>query len=171
MGKMNSIIICIDNGVSGSISIKKGDDIYFFITPVKKCLDYTKKKKFLNRLDIKNLDKIFNELNIFENKNIKVFIERPMINFTRFNASISAIRCFEALIVYLESKDLSYEIIDSKEWQRYIMPKNIKGNKELKICSLELGNRYFPEFKDNKLKDRDSLLMLKYILEKKGVNL
>ena len=52
--------------------------------------------------------------------------------------------------------------VDSKEWQKVMLPKGVKGSEELKKSSLDIGNRLFPQFEENKHKDRDSLLMAEW---------
>jgi hypothetical protein len=84
-----------------------------------------------------------------------------MINSTRFNASLSAVRALEATLIALEQFQFRYEYIDSKEWQKLLLPKNIKGSDELKKASLDIGKRMFPDL-DIK-KDADGLLIAEYM--------
>ena len=52
--------------------------------------------------------------------------------------------------------------VDSKDWQKVLLPKGTKGSDELKKASLDIGNRLFPQFADNKHKDRDGILIAEY---------
>ena len=111
---MNKIYIGIDNGTTGTIGIV-GDDIrpQIYHTPVKKEQDYTKAKKNVSRLDVKGFMEL---LTIHKDKDIHVICERPMINPTRWTASMTAIRCWEAQLVVLEVLGIAHQFVDSKEW-------------------------------------------------------
>ena len=156
----NKVYIGIDNGTTGTIGIV-GDAIepQLHHTPVKKEQDYTKAKKQVTRLDCVAFKAILDQ---FDHKDIYVFMERPMINPTRWTASMSAMRCWEATLIMLESLGISHQFIDSKEWQREMLPKGIKGSDEQKKASFDIGNRIFPQFKDFKQKDRDGILIAEY---------
>ena len=62
----------------------------------------------------------------------------------------------------LEIMGLKHMFIDSKEWQKALLPKGIKGSDEQKKASFDIGNRLFPQFEDFKHKDRDGLLIAEY---------
>lgn len=152
----------IDNGISGSIGIIYEDGTYeFHQTPVKKVLDYTKEKKYVNRIDGAKLKEILNKAAVGS----MVMLERPMVNPSRFVPTMSAIRAYEATITILEDLNLPYEIIDSKQFQKLYIPTGVKGD-DLKPASLEVGNRLFPETKPNKHKDRDGMLIAAYCKQK-----
>lgn len=152
----------IDNGCSGSIGIIYEDGTYAFIkTPVKKAQDYTKAKKIVSRIQPLELTKILSVLG----EGSMVIIERPMINSTRFNASMSAIRAFEATITILETLGLAYTICDSKEWQKGLLPVGATGD-ELKTASLDIGNRMYPKTKEVKHPDCDGMLIAHYCKQK-----
>ena len=93
-------------------------------------------------------------------------LERPMVNPGRFKATISAIRCLEATVIALESLYIPYMYIDSKEWQRSMLPDGIKGAPNLKKASLDIGNRMWPSLMNSKMKDADSLLIAEYCKRK-----
>ena len=84
-----------------------------------------------------------------------------MVNPTRFKATTSALRCFEAELVIIEYLGLRHIFIDSKEWQKELLPKGCSGN-DLKKASLDIGNRLFPMFEKFKHPDRDGLLIAEY---------
>nr|DAG80436.1 MAG TPA: Monokaryotic chloroplast 1 junction resolvase, DNA BINDING.86A [Bacteriophage sp.] len=159
---MSKIYCGCDNGVTGTIGIL-GEEIEMFCkTPIKKEQDYTKKKKIVSRLDVVKFISLFNGIN----KNDLVFIlERPMINGTRFNASMSAIRCHEAMLNCIEVMGCKLIYVDSKEWQKELLPKGCAGD-ELKKASLDIGNRLYPKFCEIKHPDRDGLLIAEYARKK-----
>jgi len=156
---MKKVYIGIDNGVTGTIGIV-GDEIapMLYKIPVKKEQDYTKAKKSVTRLDSSEFENILRSVQ----GNVTVVMERPMVNPKRFAATASALRCFEAELVIIEHLKLPHVYVDSKEWQRLLLPKGVKGAAELKSCSLDIGNRLFPQFKDVKHPDRDGILIAEY---------
>ena len=114
------IFIGIDNGVSGGVTILTEEE-YVRVhvkTPVKKCLNYTKKKAFINRINPEELTALLSDIG----ENVFCMIERPMVNPTRFAATMSAVRCLEATETILELLKIPYEFIDSKEWQKALLP-------------------------------------------------
>ena len=97
------------------------------------------------------------------NKNdIRVICERPMINPTRWKASMSAIRCWEAQLIILEVLGVSHQFVDSKEWQKMMLPKGIKGSDEQKKASKDIGKRLFPSLADFKHTDFDGILIAEF---------
>ena len=161
---MSKVYIGIDNGTTGTIGIV-GNDIQpqLLHTPVKKEQDYTKAKKNVSRLDVNAFISILNQYN---HNDIVVVCERPMINPTRWTASMTAIRCWEAQLVCLEVLGISHQFIDSKEWQREMLPKGIKGAPELKKASKDIGSRLFPTFATFKHTDLDGVLIAEYARRK-----
>ena len=157
---MSKIYIGIDNGVSGTIGVV-GDNVEttFIKTPVKKEQNYTKTKDFISRLD----SVAFMEfLSNYDPNDVVVIMERPLVNPTMFKTTLSAIRCFEAELTLIESLKIKHIYVDSKEWQKVMLPKGVKGSEELKKASLDIGNRLFPQFEEHKHKDRDGLLMAEW---------
>ena len=156
---MGKVFIGIDNGVSGSIGVV-GDSIepLFIKTPVKKEQDYTKAKKISTRLDY---SRFMDMLKRYDKNDISVIMERPLVNPTRFAATASALRCHEAELIMIEIKGCRHQFIDSKEWQKVLLPKGCKGE-DLKKASLDIGNRLFPQFEDVKHPDRDGILIAEY---------
>ena len=135
----------IDNGVTGGITILSSDGtvIIHAVTPVKKCMNYTKKKAFVIRVN----SIAFREMINLAGPNTFVMIERPMVNPTRFAATISAIRCLEATELILEELKIPYQFIDSKEWQKALLPSGLKGSDDLKIASNSVASRLYPRLK------------------------
>ena len=157
---MSKIYIGIDNGVSGTIAII-GDDIetVFMKTPTKKEQNYTKEKQSITRLDA---NAFMDLLKTYDPNDVTVIMERPLVNPTMFKTTLCAIRCFEAQLILIESLKMKHIYIDSKEWQKALLPKGVKGSDELKKASLDIGNRLFPQFVEYKHGDRDSLLIAEW---------
>ena len=164
--------IGFDNGVtSEGIGVVTHDqEASLYKLPVKKELSYTKEAKYISRIDYPSLLDLFVRLRaeaIDRGGVVHVGLERPMVNSTRFNASLSAVRCLEATLIAIEEVGFSYQYIDSKEWQKELLPKGIKGSAELKKASLDVGKRLFPTL--NIKKDADGLLIAEYLRRKNTV--
>ena len=159
---MSKIYVGIDNGCTGTIGIIGNGICEFYKTPSKKEQDYTKKQKNISRLDVVSFVSLFSKFN----KNDLVFVlERPMINSLRFNSSIVAARCFESELSQIELMGCKHLFIDSKEWQKELLPNGCVGNK-LKKASKDIGNRLFPQFESFKHPDRDGILIAEYARRK-----
>lgn len=155
----HKIYLGIDNGVSGAITIisSNGDIMLHEKTPIKKCLNYTKKKAFMNRVDFKQLIKLLvNKGDMF------CMIERPMIHPGRFVATISAVRCLEATEIILEELSIPYQFIDSKEWQKELLPSGLVKD-ELKTGALSVAKRLYPK---QTIHNADSILIALYCFRK-----
>lgn len=155
--------IFIDNGTTGSIGMYDGDtgETRFILTPSVETQDYTKAKKRIRRIDTKALMEALG--NLLGGKPSIVCLERPMINPTRFTASISAARSLEATLTVLECMGAPYRFVDSKEWQRGLLPSSGKKGTDsatLKKESLDIGLRLFPQHGEliRKHKDADGIL-------------
>lgn len=161
---MSKIYIGIDNGTTGTIGIV-GDDIEsrLYIVPTKKEQNYQKTAKNISRLDYAKFLELFKD---YDKNNITAILERPLNNPTRYNSTMTAMRCFEAELIVLEMSGIRFMFIDSKEWQKELLPKGISGSEDLKKASLDIGNRLFPQFKDVKHKDRDGILIAEYARRK-----
>lgn len=155
--------IGIDNGVSGSIAVL--DDAravrIFFKMPVFKDLNYTKEKAWVNRVDTKALSGILERYR----DDCRVCIERPMVNPGRFKATASALRALEATLIVLEGNKMPYHFIDSREWQKALLPSGLKGE-ELKAASDAVCKRIFPGIGIRTPGDGDSLLIAEYTRRK-----
>ncbi len=159
--------IGFDNGISGTIGIiKENGDYEFYPTPIKKEQSYTKKKQQISRIDVPNLMDLLMQ---FEGENVKVAVERPMINPERFKASMSAMRALEATIIVIEHLSFSYEYIDSKEWQKKLLPAGVTGD-DLKKASKDIAQRLFPKVADKFKKDADGILIAEYLRQKNAGN-
>ena len=150
----------IDNGVTGSIGIILDNQYFYFKTPIKKELSYTKTKQWLNRIDFDRLKKDLSILNIH-----LAIMERPMINPLRWKASMSAMRALEATQIALEQLKIPYQWLDSKEWQKAMLPAGLE-KEELKEASLQIGKRLFPNIKWDDFDDADGILIAEYARRK-----
>lgn len=154
--------IFMDNGISGTIGMyDENGRAEFCLTPTVSMQDYTKAKKNITRIDTHRLSKILSDLST--GRKVMVYLERPMINPARFTASISAARSLEATITVIESLKLPYQFVDSKEWQRGLLPSAGKKGTDsatLKKESMDIGIRLFPQFEEliRKHKDADGIL-------------
>jgi len=152
------IYIGIDNGVTGSIGIIGDRTSEFYHTPVKNELSYTKAKKWIDRIDSIMLKKMLKDL-----IDVKIIaLERPMVDPRKFAATQSAMRALEATLVIIEDLKLPYRYIDSKEWQREMLPSGLKGP-ELKKASLDIGKRLFPQHAAFFKADADGILIAEYL--------
>jgi len=150
---VNRVYVGIDNGVTGSIGIILRDEpAEYYSMPVGKEQNYTKKKAMISRIDVFALKHILSSI---DGDDIRVFIERPFVNPKGFKATASALRALEATLITVESLGLAYQYVDSKEWQRSLLPSGFKG-KELKSVSKDIGIRLFPYLEDAILKQKDS---------------
>lgn len=160
------IYIGIDNGATGTIGILKDKNVLLFKgTPTIKVQDYTKKKKTISRLDVNDFRAELEYIKtIYRDEPKLAILERPLVNPQLFNATVVAVRVFEAQLVILECLNIPYMFIDSKKWQRALLPQGTKGTPELKKASEDIGCRLFPQCKDliMKHKDADGLLIAEY---------
>lgn len=152
--------IGIDNGVTGGVTIlsQTGEVISHQNTPIKKCLNYTKKKAFISRVDGIKLKQLLEQAG----SNTYCMIERPMVNPTRFTATLSALRCLEATETILEQLQIPYEFLDSKEWQKKLLPSGLKGD-ELKLAANSVAHRLFPK---EHIVNSDCILIALYCKQK-----
>jgi len=156
---MGRTIIGIDNGVTGGISILLSrDGISHIKTPVRKELSYTKAKKFISRIEVIPLERHL-KMTLAGEDNPLCLMERPMLNPGRLTASISAMRALEATLIVLERLKIPYIYIDSKEWQKEMLPKGLKGSEQLKAAANDVAKRLFPQIK---IYNADSLLIAEY---------
>jgi len=130
--------------------------------PVYSEQSYTKTKQNITRVNWKELEEY---LNLYKDPSTLVLIERPMVNFTRFKASGSALRCLEAVLITVERLEFPRMYCDSKDWQKDMLPRGCK-KEELKTASLDIGKRLFPSIDWKGFKDADSLLMAEWARRK-----
>lgn len=153
-------MIGVDNGTSGGVTIlsESGEVLLHIKTPVKNHLSYTKKKAFINRINFQQLKLELQKAG----SDTFCYIERPMVNPTRFMATVSAVRCLEATEILLEELQIPYQFLDSKEWQKVLLPSGLKGA-ELKMAADDVAKRLFPKLK---VVNSDCLLIAEYCRRK-----
>ena len=160
------VFIGIDNGVSGSIGIiKETGEVLWFKTPTKSELSYTKTKQNVTRIE-GNL--LYDILKPYMGEHVSVLIERPMVNPMYFKSTLSAVRALEATLIVVEMCKFSYSYIDSKEWQKALLPEGLKGPEQLKPASLQIGRRLFPIIEFGKFPDADGILIAEWARRKFG---
>ena len=168
----HKIYIGIDNGVTGTIGWV-GENLCPGIeeTPVKKEQSYTKAKKKINRVDYPQLFELLKDIQgAAEPNEVLVVIERPMINPMRFQASVSAARSLESTLIAVEQLGFPRIYVDSRQWQKKLLPQGCKG-KELKKASMDIGCRLYPGGFTEQIirehKDADSLLIAEWARREK----
>lgn len=161
------IYIGIDNGVTGSIGIIDGDRVRLELTPIFKELSYQKSVKRnvsrINHQELKNL------LLPYSDKTVHIGLERPLVNPKNFQSTCSAMRSLESTLLVLEYFKFPYEYIDSKGWQKMLLPP-VKGSAALKSASTQIGIQLFPHLVD-KIEERgdaDGLLIAEYLRRRNG---
>lgn len=142
---MSNVYIGFDNGISGSVGVIDTNGAQFRLMKdfTKMEQNYTKKRGMITRVECVKLIAFLEQ---WEGENVKIFIERPMVNPTRFQTTISAVRCLEAVLQSIEILGFHKQYIDSREWQKPLLPNGTKGPACLKSASKEIGLRLWPEF-------------------------
>lgn len=160
------IIIGVDNGPSGSIGLIEMKSMMKLVeyhkVPTVKYLNYQKSKvKHITRLDHVTFSYMIQGwLNRGKVNDLKILIERPVTN-KFLQSMISGARFMEAMLVCLEKFSLGYEIIDSKEWQKIMLPKFDKKT-DTKKLSLEVAKKLYPNIDYTGFKDADGLLICEW---------
>lgn len=164
---MNKLFVGIDNGTSGAIGIVSDDSSLhcWYSTPSKIELSYTKTKQNISRIDFPKLLILFKEKVLSYNIPVRVFLERPLVNPGQFKTTMSAMRSLEATLIVLEELKIPFSYLDSKEWQKDMLPSGLKG-KELKEASRQIGRRLFPDLDFGK-SDCDAILIAEYARKNK----
>lgn len=163
---MHTIYLAIDNGHTGTVAwVGEGLHPTILETPVKKEQSYTKKAQKMTRVDHVRMAEIFQEVRgDHDPSDVLVILERPMTNNKFGKAVISAARAFDVTRCLVEQAHFAYEIVDSKQWQRVMLPTGIKGSDNLKAASMDIGLRLFPDQEKviKHHKDADALLMAEW---------
>lgn len=165
------VIIGIDNGATGSVGIITPKEREYFSIPSQSVQDFTKKKQNVSRIDHRGLITILSEgLSVWLNNgwSVRAYVERPFKNPGSFSSSFNAARALESVLVILESLGIGYEFVDSKQWQKALLPAGVAGSAQLKKASKEIGIRLFPEFESEikKQKDADGILIAEWAWRK-----
>jgi hypothetical protein len=163
----HKVYIGIDNGTTGTIGWA-GDDVghpEMVLTPTMVEQSYTKKAQNMTRVDHVKLKELLERLvGTHETYEVMVVMERPMTNNAFAKAVVSSARTFEATRIIVEQMKLPYTVIDSKDWQKVLLPTGIKGSDERKRASMDIGLRLFPDQEKiiRKHKDADGLLIAEW---------
>jgi hypothetical protein len=134
----------------------------FYRTPTFSFLNYTKEVQHVSRLDTKKLREIL-QTELGDNRNFILGLERPMLDNTKWKASLSAIRCYEATLIVLEDMMIPYDVVDSRKWQKEMLPAGIEGRPALKQASKEVATRLFPHLAKQFKEEGDSILLAEYL--------
>lgn len=164
----NKFYIGIDNGVSGSIGMIATSPTYtkavhYVKTPTKVEQNYTKKADKITRIDAVKLKQLFGYIS--PGAEVYILLERPLVNPKMFKATLSAMRALEATMAIIESMGFAYQYLDSKEWQKELLPAGTKGE-DLKTASLQIAQRLYPGKLIKGHKDADGLLIAHYCMLK-----
>lgn len=150
--------IAIDNGATGTFCIMSREGIKHGPLPTKKSLNYQKAKQEITRIDHGELFELLREVHA-DDAACLVLIERPFVNPIGFKATTSGLRALESVLIGVERNGLGHVFVDSREWQRALLPSGIKGRAEIKKAAVDVAARLFPQIKT---KDADSILMAEW---------
>lgn len=150
-------VVGIDNGVTGSIGVVKNLENDFDFVPmfVRNERDFQKKYKKIQRIDFNKLLEFFKKLKEAsreEKAEIRVYLERPLINPRFFYSTLSAVRAFESTLIALSFVVFPFRVVDSKVWQKYMLPKGLPK----KEASLKRGEEIAPFLKEKFVKHGDA---------------
>ena len=144
-------VLFIDNGTTGTIGWVCGPPAVadMIEVPVKKRASFHKDPRSTTVVDVDELEKALRDM--MERAQVKpcdmiAYRERPMINPKRWQASMSASRAEEAETILLERMGIKYQYVDSKAWQRHILPSSGKKGTTsdiLKAESKDIGIKMF----------------------------
>lgn len=163
---MTKLYVGIDNGSSGSIGMVWDGGASFCHTPVFSELSYQKDAREFTRVNVPALMAIlrtaaglvpgpgarfaadFEAAAGWTPVPMHIVMERPMVNPGRFQATASGLRAYEAtkVAIQLAVPHASTETIDSRTWQKQLLPAGIKGAAFQKKASLQRGSELFPAF-------------------------
>ena len=156
-------ILGLDNGTTGSLAVWDSNLNVMGLhkLPIKKELDYTKAVQHITRIDYPALCELFTQIKKDTTNDIHVYMEKPFMGGARFiKTSVNAFRCMESELVALEECEIGYTVINSKDWQKHILPSGIKGSTELKKASLDIAKRLYPYLSEKLTKENaDSVLI------------
>lgn len=160
------IIFGVDNGTTGSIGVidTSTNESWMYHTPHFSEQDYTKKKQNVTRLDGKKFKELLeHHKGDHSPYECVVLLERPFTHPRRIKQTKNAARTLEAMLIVLELLDLPKRYVDSKEWQKVLLPYTASGP-GLKTASKDIGIRLFPHLKEVivKQKDADGILIAEY---------
>ena len=173
------IFVGVDNGASGAIAYYYNDKMYIVEIPVKNVQSYTKKVQFINKIDFVGLKNIFKEIMMYDDA-IKVLWERPFCNPMMFNTSVLSMLSYQTTLNVFEELQIPYDMIDSKVWQKAMLPQGIyktvqdkngrnrikADSKTLKKASIDTANRLYPYLEIKKDGQADAVMICEYLRRK-----
>lgn len=148
-------VLFFDNGTTGTVGWIYGSSYAnhdMIEVPIKKRASFHKDPRSTTVIDVEKLKGTIRgwmeQANLIP-KDVIAYRERPMINPKRWQASMSASRADEAETIMLEQLGIKYKYVDSKAWQRHVLPSSGKSGTTsdmLKAESMDIGLK---EFKDH----------------------
>lgn len=134
--------------------------------PVKKRTSFHKVPHSMTVIDVEELERricYWMDWGYTEPAAVIAYRERPVINPKRWSESLTAIRADEAVTIMLERMGIKYQYVDSKAWQRHILPSFGKAGTTsdmLKAESKDIGLKMFKSLSDiiEKHGDADGIL-------------
>jgi hypothetical protein len=160
---MSRIYIGIDNGITGSIGIITPEESFLYPTPSISQQDFTKKKQNISRLNRTEFKDIILKYGPYDS--VFVLMERPFWNpMLSPKSSKSGVMCLESQLSLIEDLMWPHDVIDSKAWQKELLPDGVKKSPELKKASKDIGIRLFPMLEEEikKQKDADGILIAEF---------
>jgi hypothetical protein len=163
---VSKLYVGIDNGTSGAIGVVSDNSTlnFWWPTPIKNELSYTKTKQYISRVDFPKLMELFKDGILCWNVPVRVVMERPRVNPKQFKTTLSAMRSLEATLILIEDLKLPFSYVDSRDWQKDMLPSGIQ-DKELKKASKQIGKRLFPTTDFGK-SDCDAILIAEWARRK-----
>lgn len=141
-----SLLICIDNGVTGSMATYDSElfEIKNYKLPLKMARQNTYKKKFSKVLDREKFSQMLVEIKRGQTNIVAIYEKHAMLA-NSFTVE-SAVNCEVVMRICLEDADIQNFFVCSAEWQKILFP-NIKGRKQLKIASFNFVKQTYPKLK------------------------
>lgn len=181
--QVKKLFIGIDNGSSGSYTIinECGELICFEHVPtfkIKKWATSNNKQGHITVIDVNTLEQMLSKyIKSIDKENIYCFIERPAVGFSGWSiwTSLSGIVAWVSVQYALLNLGIKYDTIDSKQWQKYLIPQALgkkdkskpmkRGdrNKYLKIESDKLAKELYPDIELKNSGDGDSINIAHYL--------
>lgn len=121
---LGDYVASFDNGSTGYLTVldNTGKIAMHRANPSIKCRDYTKREKYLKRLD---LEQFAGLLKLYQaeagNKHccLRVVLEQPFSQRGMAMAVIAGQRYYEAMVIVLELLDIPFLTVNSKTWQKW----------------------------------------------------
>lgn len=185
--KFNTWVLGMDNGVSGSFALMNpaGKIVLFAHVPTYKENKWTKpkvkklksgKKVVHDQITLIDIDALQRMLVPYSSviNDIHCFLERPAISYAAawsMQTSISASMSWASVVYVLKKLRIPRTDIDSREWQKILIPEAMGENNKEYMKTLKAGDRnkllkeasdmnakaIYPKFNGKELGDGDSI--------------